>query len=101
MLSYSVRGTDAYGPSPNSGQDQRSIPAVPREMILGRRLGRKRSGVCRRLTAAGAAKPGVVDRPREAHSPAPRMSFGTNFGHFDEPEQKATMRILCRWNRSS
>jgi hypothetical protein len=47
------------------------------------------------------SQPGVVDRPREADSPASRMSFGVNFSHVDEPEQKATMRILCRWNRSS
>jgi hypothetical protein len=48
-----------------------------------------------------SSQPGVVDRPRETHSPASRMSFGVNFSHFDEPEQKVTMRILCRWNRSS
>jgi len=48
---------------------------------------------------AGAANQGwsIV---REAHSPASRMSFGVNFSHFDEPDQKATMTILCRWNRS-
>jgi hypothetical protein len=56
VLSHSVRGTDAYGASTNSGQNQRTIPAVPREMmLLGQRLGRKRSGVCPAFDCGGSS----------------------------------------------